>query len=80
MGGAEPKLEEVLVPRKGKRVARAKVRSVPSGRYRITGHKRDTERTVVKDSSPREPISKAGRFAKRFIEEHPDTFHELSKR
>lgn len=41
------------------------------GRSAVTGR-------YVKQSTGKR--SKAGRFADRFIERHPDTFHELSKR
>ena len=50
-----------------------KYRSAISGKYVTAKHGKSSPKTTVKES-------KAGRFAARFIEEHPDTFHELSKR
>ncbi len=48
-------------------------RSAISGRYVTAKHGKSSPKTNVRES-------KAGRFAAHFIEEHPDTFHELSKR
>ncbi len=50
-----------------------KYRSAVSGRYVTAKHGKSSPKTTVRES-------KAGRFAAQFIEEHPDTFHELSKR
>ncbi len=50
----------------------AKSRSAVTGRYVVKGGQRNPKTTASE--------SKAGRFAESFIERHPDTFHELSKR
>lgn len=48
-------------------------RSTTSGRYVTAKHGKSSPKTTVREG-------RAGKFARRFIEEHPDTFHELSKR
>lgn len=56
-----------------KTTSKGKYRSAISGRYVTAKHAKRHPKTTVKES-------RASRFAARFIEEHPDTFHELSKR
>jgi len=58
---------------KGKGSVGGKYRSAVSGRYVTTSHGKSSPKTTVKES-------RASRFAARYIEEHPETFHELSKR
>ena len=53
--------------------SKGKYRSATSGRYVTAKHAKSSPQTTVKES-------RAGQFAERFIESHPDTFHELSKR
>jgi hypothetical protein len=50
-----------------------KYRSAITGRYVTRSYAKRHPKTTVRES-------KAGRFAESFIERHPDTFHELSKR
>lgn len=56
-----------------KKKSSGKYRSAVSGRYVTSKHGKSHPKTTVKES-------KAGKFADRFIERYPDTFHELSKR
>ena len=58
--------------RRGKK-GRGRNRSAISGRYVIHSHAQRSPRTTVKES-------RASKFAHSYIENHPDTFHELSKR
>lgn len=63
---------------KGKRnnkstTGKGKYRSAVTGRYVTSAHAKRNPQTTVKES-------KASKFAVRFIREHPETFHELSKR
>ena len=58
---------------KGRRNGGSKYRSAISGRYVTAAHAKRHPQTTVKET-------KASKFADRFIKEHPDTFHELSKR
>jgi hypothetical protein len=44
-----------------------------TGRYVTAKYSKHSPKTTVKES-------RAGKFADRFIERYPDTFHELSKR
>ncbi len=65
--------------KKAKKTARAKGRSVKdrsavTGRYVVKGHGQRNPKTTTRERS------KASQFADNFIERHPDTFHELSKR
>ena len=50
-----------------------KYRSAISGRYVTADYAKRHPKTTVKES-------RASKFAHRYIKEHPDTFHELSKR
>jgi hypothetical protein len=63
---------------KGKRVnkkttGKGKYRSAVTGRYVSAKHGKSAPKTTIRES-------KASKFAERFIREHPETFHELSKR
>ena len=61
---------------KGKRdnkTGKGKYRSAVTGRYVTSAHAKRHPQTTVKESQ-------ASKFADRFIREHPETFHELSKR
>ena len=53
--------------------SKGKYRSAITGRYVTRSYAKRHPNTTVRES-------KAGRFAESFIERHPDTFHELSKR
>jgi death on curing protein len=55
------------------KTGKGKYRSAVTGRYVTSAHARRHPQTTVKES-------KASKFADRFIREHPETFHELSKR
>ncbi len=59
--------------RKKKSTGKGKYRSAITGRYVTASHAKRHPKTTVRES-------KAGRFAESFIEKHPETFHELSKR
>lgn len=48
-------------------------RSAITGRFVTKAHAKRNPKTTVKDS-------RAAKFAHNYIKEHPDTFHELSKR
>jgi hypothetical protein len=61
------------VPRYKGRKTGGKYRSAVTGRYVTAKYGKANPRTTVKES-------KASKFADRFIKEHPETFHELSKR
>jgi hypothetical protein len=50
-----------------------KYRSAITGRYVSAAHAQRHPKTTVKESH-------ASKFAHSYIERHPDTFHELSKR
>jgi hypothetical protein len=50
-----------------------KYRSAITGRYVSAAHAQRHPKTTVKESH-------ASKFAHNYIERHPDTFHELSKR
>ena len=58
---------------KSRKTGGSKYRSAISGRYVTAAHARSNPQTTVKET-------KASKFADRFIREHPETFHELSKR
>ncbi|HKH10153.1 MAG TPA: hypothetical protein VKA73_03310 [Rubrobacter sp.] len=59
---------------KGKKTSsKGKYRSAISGRYVTAAYAKRHPKTTVKES-------RASKFAHRYIKEHPDTFHELSKR
>ncbi len=59
---------------KGKKTTgKGKYRSATTGRYVTSAHAKRNPQTTVKES-------KASKFAHRFIKEHPETFHDLSKR
>ncbi len=59
--------------KKKKSGGKGKYRSTITGRYVTAKHARRSPRTTVKES-------RASKFAQSYIERHPDTFHELSKR
>ncbi len=48
-------------------------RSAITGRFVTKAHAKRHPKTTIKDS-------RASKFAHNYIKEHPDTFHELSKR
>ena len=50
----------------------------PGGKKKSPDGSREPGKSRRKTTTTGE--SRAGRFAERFIESHPDTFHELSKR
>ena len=65
------------MPRKSKgsksSAGRIRYRSAITGRFVSKAHAKRNPKTTVKDS-------RAAKFAHNYIKEHPDTFHELSKR
>jgi hypothetical protein len=62
--------EEPRMARKQRSSGKGKYRSVTTGRYVSKSYAQCHRKTTIK----------ASRFADSFIERHPDTFHELSKR
>ncbi len=59
--------------RTAKKKATGKYRSATTGRFVTAAYAKQHPKTTVKES-------RASKFAHRYIKEHPDTFHELSKR
>lgn len=58
---------------KNRKSGGGKYRSAVTGRYVTKSYAKRHPKTTVRES-------RAGKFAESFIERHPDTFHELSKR
>jgi hypothetical protein len=53
--------------------SKGRYRSAVTGRYVTKSYAKRHPKTTIRES-------RAGKFADHFIERHPDTFHELSKR